>query len=209
MIKRRDFVKLSASAAFAAALPAALTACATDSPIAGPVPEVGFQHLSPISLKVSRVEVQSAYQSPMKAPNAEHRFPTSPAQAMTNWANRRLQAVGEADSGVATFVIEDAAVVETKLDKTKGLKGMFTYEPSERYDAVAVARLTVKDGQNGAHGEIKVSASRSVEVRENATLAEREKAWFEMIEALMADFNAQAENQIQAHLPRWLDSPGL
>ena len=209
MIKRRDFVKLAASTAFVAALPAALAGCATDAPLAGPVPEVGFQHLAPIGLKVSHVEVQSVYQSPMKAPNAEHRFPTSPVQAMTNWANRRLHAVGEADSGVATFVIENAAVIETKLDKTKGLKGLFTYEPSERYDAVAVARLTVKDSQDGAHGEIKVSASRSVEVRENATLAEREKAWFEMIEALMADFNAQVESQIQAHLPRWLDGPGL
>ena len=209
MIKRRDFVKLTTSAVFAAALPATLTACASDSPIAGPVPEVGFQHLGPIRLNVARVEVQTAYQSPMKAPHAEHRFPTSPAQAMANWANSRLKAVGGSDSGTATFVIEDAAVVETKLDKTKGFKGMFTYEPSERYDATAVARLTVKNGQNGAHGEVKVSASRSVEVRENATLAEREKAWFELTEALMADFNAQVENQIQAHLPRWLDGPGL
>ena len=205
MMNRRDFIKLTAGAAFAAVL----SACATDTPIPGPVPEVGFQHLTPILLKVARVEVQSAYQSPMKAPHAEHRFPTSPAQAMTNWANRRLKAVGGSNSGVATFVIEDAAVVETQLDKTKGFKGMFTYEPSERYDATAVVRLTINNSQNDAHGEIKVSASRSVEVRENATLAEREKAWFEMTEALMADFNAQMENQIQAHLPRWLDGPGL
>jgi len=205
MMNRRNFVKLTASAAFAAVL----SACATDTPIAGPVPEVGFQHLPPINLNVARVEVQTAYQSPMKAPNAEHRFPTPPAQAMVNWAGSRLKAVGGPDSGVATFVIENASVIETKLDKSKGFKAMFTYEPSERYDATAVARLSIVNGQNGAAGEVKVSANRSVEVRENATLSEREKAWFEMTEALMADFNVQVESQINAHLPRWLDGPGL
>lgn len=205
MMNRRHFARLSVGAVLAAVL----GACATDTPISGPVPEVGFQHLKPINLNVARVDVRVAYQGPMQAPNAEHRFPTSPAQAMNNWAKRRLQAVGAADRGTATFVIEDAAVIETKLSKSKGFKGAFTYEPTERYDATAVARLTITDAAGGAHGEVKVSASRSVEVRENATLAEREKAWFEMTEALMADFNAQMENQIQAHLPRWVDGPGL
>lgn len=205
MINRRHFVRLTVGVCFAVAL----AACASQAPIAGPVPEVGFQHLSPIHLNVSSVEMRSAYQSPLKTPNAEHLFPTSPAKAMMNWAKRRLQSFGAPGSGAATFVIEDASVIETKLDKSKGLKGMFTYEPTARYDATAVARLTIKSAHGEAQGEVRVSATRSVEVRENATLAEREKAWFEMTEALMGDFNTQMENQLQAHLARWLDGPGL
>ncbi|HEY9080673.1 hypothetical protein [Magnetovibrio sp.] len=208
MTDRRHVLKIGLGAVLAAAL----AGCASDAQLAGPVPEVGFQHLSPIHLKVARVEVRSDYQSPMTDPNAEHRFSTPPAKAMSNWATRRLQAVGTPGGmggGTATFVIEDAAVIETQLNKSTGLKGAFTYEPTERYDANIAARLMIADGQNNAQGEVKVSAKRSVEVRENATLAERERAWFEMTEALMADFNAQMENQIQAHLRRWLDGPGI
>lgn len=201
MINRRHFLMLGAVLAVAA--------CATDTPIAGPVPEVGFQHLAPIRLNVVDVQVNSEYQSPMKAPNAEHRFPTSPAQAMMGWAKSRLQAVGGPGSDAhAQFVIEQASVVEAKLEKTKGLKGMFTYEPTERYDATAVARMSIS-GENGAGGEIRVTAQRSVEVRENATLAEREQAWFSMTEALMSDFNVQMQNQIHGYLARWLETPGL
>ncbi|OEJ69223.1 hypothetical protein [Magnetovibrio blakemorei] len=186
-----------------------LAACASEAPLAGPVPKIGFAHLGTIPLNVDRIGVSSTYQSPMKAPNAEQRFPTSPAQAMKIWAGSRLQAVGGAGSpATAQFVIEDASVIETKLEKTKGFKGMFTYEPTARYDAHAVAHLSVQEAPGGvsgiASGEIRVSATRSVEVRENATLGEREKAWFEMIEALMADFNSQMETQIHAHLQRWM-----
>lgn len=202
MITRRHFLMLGAALA--------LAGCATDTPIAGPVPEVGFQHLSTIRLNVSTVQVHRAYKSPLKAPNAEHRFPTPPAQAMMNWAKVRLRGVGGPESGaIATLVIEDASVIETKLEKTKGIKGLFTYEPTERYDATATARLMISNGENGASGEVRATATRSAEVRENATLAEREQAWFDMTEALMSDFNAQMEKQINGYLGRWLETPGL
>ncbi len=186
-----------------------LSACASDEPIAGPVPEVGFQHLSAIQFNVAKINVANAYQSPMKMPNVEYLFPTSPAQAMNAWAGARLKAGGANTSAVAAFTIEDASVIETRLDKTEGLKGYFTYEPAERYDASAQARLTIQNPANGASGEVRVSAKRSIEVREDATLAEREQAWFNMIEALMADFDAQMEKQVRAHLMRWVMSANL
>jgi len=40
-------------------------------------------------------------------------------------------------------------------------------------------------------------------VRENATLAEREQAWVELVEKLMADFNAPMETQSQTYLDTW------
>ncbi|MCW8914611.1 MAG: hypothetical protein OQK24_02015 [Magnetovibrio sp.] len=182
----------------------ALCACATDTPIAGPVPDLGFQHLSPINLAVSKIVVTNAYQSPLKAPNAEHRFPTPPAAAITTWTNARLKAVDSSAPAMATLTIEDASVIENKLQKTKGFKGLFTYEPTERYDATAIARLEVNESRQGARATIRVEARRSVEVSENATLAEREKAWFEMIEALMGDFNDQMNQQIDRYLARWI-----
>lgn len=201
MMKRNQFLTVAA-AAFGAVL--ALSACATEQPIAGPVPQVGFSHLSPITFKVARVEVDSAYKSLMQAPNAEQRMPTQPERAMLDWALARLKAGGAAGPAVAKFVVEDAAVIETKLTKTKGFKGLLTYEPAERYDARAAASLTVENAATGSSGVVQVTATRSIEVRENATLAEREQAWVELVENLMADFNTQMEIQIRTHLTDWI-----
>ena len=201
-INRRRFL-IAAGAALGSA--AVLSACATGQPIASTLPQVGFSHLPPMLLNVARVDVTSAYKSPMQAPNAEHRLPEPPERAMLDWAGARLLARGDAGTqAVAAFVIEDAAVIETRLEKTKGLTGFLTYEPAERYDARAVASLTVKDPVTGSGGHVRVSAARSIEVRENATLAEREQAWVELVENLMADFNTQMQTQTQAHLSSWL-----
>lgn len=183
----------------------ALSACASDQPLPGPVPQLGFSHLAPLTFNVSRVDITSDYVSPMAAPNVEYQLPTSPQRAMTDWAEARLRAnPGGGTQTVASFVIEDAAVIETKLKKSTGITGLMTYEPTERYDARATASLTLKDPLTGSNGMIRVSASRTAEVHENATLAEREQIWVELVENLMADFNTQAENQVHAHMMPWL-----
>ena len=195
MITRRHFLMLGTAAI--------VSGCATDTPIAGPIPELGFQHLPPMFLNVGRVDVKNEFVSPMTPPHAEHRFPTPPSQAMANWAQSRIQAVGGKGNGaVATFVIEEASVKEVVLKKTEGFKGLFTYEPTERYDAHCVGRLHIVD-PDGSKGRVRVEAMRTVEISENATLAEREKAWFEMIEKLMGDFNTQMDEQIVTHLSHW------
>lgn len=202
-MNRRDFLKTLPLSALSMSL---LGACASDEPLPGPVAEAGFQHLSHLTLAVGRVDVSSHYKSPMSAPNAEQRMPTSPERAMFDWAQARLMAGGGHDNpAVATFVIEDGAVIETKLAKTEGLKGMFTHEPGERYDARAVARLTIEDPVRG-RGEVRVTALRTIEVHENATLAEREQKWLELVERLMADFDAKMEEEMRRYLGAWLTS---
>jgi len=201
MKNRRRFL-ISIGSALGAAL--ALSACATDQPLPGPVAQVGFAHMPPIIFNVARVDVSSEYKSPMQAPNAEQRLPTPPERALFDWALARLQANPGPDvTALGAFVIEDASVIETTLAKSTGFKGLMTYEPAERYDASAIARFTIEDPQTGQRGSIRATAARSIEVRENATLAEREQAWVELVEKLMADFNAQMETQSQTYLDTW------
>jgi len=206
MMKRRTFI--CAMVGLPAGL--ALGACASDQPIPSPVAQVGFQHLPTIRLNVADVRMRSEYKSPLKAPNVEHLFATPPEHALLDWADTRLIAApGAGTQAIAEFVVEDAHVIETKLPKTEGLKGMFTYEPTERFDARVDARLEISGGADGATGQVRVTSERSIEVSENATLAEREQAWMELLERLMADFNAQMDTEIQGYLARWLETPGL
>lgn len=187
-----------------------LSGCVKDQAIGGPVAEVGFQHLSKIRLNVAEVNVKSNYKGSMQSPNVEHRFPTSPERAMFDWALTRLVATGGKDyPAIADFVIEEASVVESKIKKTEGLKGMFTYEPTTRYTANAMATFTIKNPENGAGGNVRITANRSIEVSENATLAQREQVWMTLVESLMADFNAQMDVQINGYMSRWVASPAL
>ncbi len=155
--------------------------------------------------KAARIDVRSLYKMSLDPPHAEYRMPTSPERALRDWALRRLHAAGgEGDVARGEFVIEDASVLKTRLPKSTGLKGLLTYEPTVRYVARATARFTLKNPLTGSGGSVRASAKRSIEIRENATLAQREQAWLGLVESLMADFNAQMEKEIHRYLAAWL-----
>ncbi|MBL4692559.1 MAG: hypothetical protein JKY92_04440 [Magnetovibrio sp.] len=185
-----------------------LSGCVKDQVIGGPIAQIGFQHLSKVRLNVASINIKSNYKGPIDAPNVEQRFSTPPEQAMFNWAMTRLVAVGGPENtGIANFVIQDGSVIETRLQKTKGFKGMFAYEPTTRYDATAKATMSITKDKSGATGTIRVTSKRSIEVSENATLAQREQAWMELVEKLMADFNTQMDVQIKGYMSRWVAKP--
>jgi hypothetical protein len=166
-------------------------------------PDLTFGHLGPIKLNVGSMEIVSTYKPPMSAPNVEHLFPTPPGDAMGRWAADRLLATGSTSR--ARFVILEASVVETALKKQKGLKGAFTKDQSERYEAVLEATLEIFDDSETSKGFANARASRSVTVGEDATVNERAQAWFSLNEALMRDINAELEKNISLYLGNWLN----
>jgi len=178
-----------------------LAACEAAVP-AQKIPALTFQHLAPLNLAVGKVEVTSKYKPPLAAPNVEHRFATPPAKALRTWANDRLRPAGGAYT--ARLVILDASVTETKLKTRKGITGAFYIEQSERYDAVAEADLIIVDGSGAHKGFASTRASRSVTVSENASLAERERTQFELVESLMRDFDLELEKNIRRYLVNWI-----
>ncbi len=186
-----------------AAAGAALNACET------PVnrvrfPQLTYGHLDKIRLDVGSIEIVDSYQEPLTAPNVDHLFPVNPEQTLRQWANDRLVAAGSPDR-YARFVIEDAKVIETELPRTRGVRGMFTTDQAQRYDISLVASLEIRETRgNFQHAFARASASRSRTVAEDITLNEREKVWFDLLEATMNDFNASLERQIRNDLGRYL-----
>ena len=164
--------------------------------------EITFGHLPPISLDVAAIDIVVAYQPSLQAANVEHEFPVSPATASERWAAERLQAVGA--SGRAVVTIVDASVIEVALKKSTGLKGLFTTDQSERYDATVRLTIEAVDLNRQLTARAEAEAKRSRSVGESVTLAEREKIWFALTETLMADFDGAMEEQIRAHLANFL-----
>lgn len=178
-----------------------LTAC--DTPRVQRFPDITFTHEPVISLNVATVQVSSRFQPTFQAPNAEHLFPVQPQAAMQRWAQDRLKAVPGGRDG-ATFTIVDASVKEVQLETDKDLKAKFTKEQSQRYELRLEGLLQIFDGRGVSAGQVEATVSRTRTVREDASLNDREKLWYEMTEAAMKDFDAEMEKQIRRYLSNWV-----
>ena len=180
---------------------ALLAACETPPPV-DKLPELTHAHPGPFRFNAGAMQVVPGYIPPIEAPHVDHPLPSPPLEALRQWAGARLFVGG--GKGLVRFTIANAAVTETALKVKKGLQGAFHKEQSERYDAIIEASLEMLDDRGFRLGFASARVSRSTTVREDATLNERRRVQFELIEALMKDFNAEIERNIRRYLGKWL-----
>jgi hypothetical protein len=174
-----------------------LSACGTPPP-PQTFAELRWAHLPPITLAVQGIEVTSTFQSTGKDPYVEHLMPLPPEKAVRTWVADRLRSTGV---GIYTVrvVIEEASVLEVPLKTTDGVKGFFTTEAEVRYEAktTVVVQLVAADGS--VEVQTRQTGWRTKSVSEKASLADREKAWFELVESLMHDLDPALESGIRQY----------
>lgn len=182
-------------------LAAAIAGCAS-APTAPTYPEIRFSGKPPILLDVARVDIVETYRPPLKAPNVEHLFPVRPSHAARQWARDRLRAGGT--TGRAEAVIRDASATETALKRTEGVRGVFTADQAERYDAAITISVHVLDsfGKELAHASATSRYSRTV--AEDVTLNERERVWHRMTTAMMQALDKALEGEMKKSLAAYL-----
>ena len=164
--------------------------------------DLRYTHLPTISLAVARIEVINNHQPSTKKPRVESEFPVSPAKVASNWLIDRLSAVGGTD--VVRATVTKARVVEVPLKRSTGIRGAFTNDQSERYDATLALKIDILDSRGNLLGTVSSQAKRSQTVSEDSSLAEREQVWFRMVESMMTDLNRSLEKQVRQHFSRWL-----
>ena len=196
MLSRRAFV-LSGLAVTGVGLAGCQTA-----PTTYEYAELTFSHLPPYQLLVREIIIDQNYVGPSQSPNVEHLFDVTPAQASARWAKDRLEALG--NENTLNFVIKNAAVTESKLEKQKGITGLLTYDQSERYSGVLEVELQVINDRGFQEASVLVHAERSVTVAENIKLREREKIWFKLTEDLMTEIDRQLQQGIAKHLSQYV-----
>lgn len=179
----------------------ALAGCATEPP-PDSFAELRYTHLPRIELAAASLEVTQSYRAPAKAPNIEHHFPTPPGVAAAQWARDRLLAVGGVNRVRVTIL--RASVIEVLLQRTGGLRGLFTNDQSERYDGTLEIRIEMLAPGGRQLASVESLATRSRSVPEDITLAAREKVWFRLTEDLMNDLNTSLDVQIRRHFAKWL-----
>jgi hypothetical protein len=184
-----------------AVLVLALSLGACETPVEGrKFPQISFSHQAPIRLDVAQIDITKPPMQNLSKDNIEHELPVSLNKAAEIWARERLKPVG--NRGVAVVSIEKASFTETQLKRTAGIKGAFTTDQSERY--IADLRMSVKISDLRGEGVARAEGSRKQTVREDITLAEREKVWFRMVEGLIRDLDKELEKQMRAYLGQFI-----
>lgn len=179
----------------------ALAACETAVPIQR-FPEITFAHLPKIGLNAARIEVVSEFHPTLQTPHIEHLMPASPEKAMRRWAEDRLVAKGV--TNVARFTITDASVTEMPLAVEGGLKGAFKKQQAARYEAQVAGTIEIVDDRGFRRAFASSRVSRSQTLGEEASLNDRDRLWFNLVDALMKDFNAEMEQDIRSHVGAFL-----
>ncbi|MBI3514602.1 MAG: hypothetical protein HY060_11135 [Proteobacteria bacterium] len=179
-----------------------LAACTQPAAVGPRFPEITFQQYRPFEFAVGRVEIVREYVPPLAAPNVDHLFAVPPLRMAEQWARDRLVATG--GPGELRFVIKRASVVEAELPRTTGIRGAFTKDQSQRYDAVLEVEIEIRSERGYRDGIVSARAERRQSVAEDISLAERERTWFSLTEALARDLNAELDRNIPVALPRFL-----
>lgn len=178
-----------------------LGACASTAPTER-LPQMTFAHLPSVELDVAKVEIENRYNPPLAAPHIEHKMPTSPAQALEQWLTDRVKAVGR--TGTLRMVIEDARTTETELATDTSLKGALTKQQGWRYDMAVKATLQLRGISGDLLAEASANAERSITAREDISLNDREKLWFDTLGQLMNNFNGAMDANLKRYMGRWI-----
>lgn len=180
----------------------AFAAAACETAPSPKLPELTFTHLPPLTLGVSDIEIQYSFKPAMKEPYVDHVFPVPPQKALRQWATDRLKSRGGTER--ARFIVLDGSIKEEKFPVDQSFSAHFKKEQSERYEASVEAVLEFIDANGVVKGSANAKSSRSTTVREDASLNDREKIKFELVEKLMADFNAEMEKNIRRYAANWI-----
>jgi hypothetical protein len=167
-------------------------------------PELTWTHLPPITLDVAEIEIIDATRPTGASPYVEHLFPLPPAKAAERWARDRLRAGGTANR--ARFIIQRGDVTEVNLRQTGGLTGLLTKDQSERYDAELGVLLEIRSNTGQRLGQVITELRKSRSVQEDASLNEREAAWFSITEDLVKLLNTEMERTMPEFLGRWIQA---
>ena len=176
----------------------ALTACG-GKPQLQRLPDLNFSYEKPINLDVAQVEIKSDYVPPGHLPNYEHLMPISPEAAAIIWAKDRLRPQGK--TGFIRVEIKDARVIKTDLRLDESLSAKFREQQAERYDAWLEVSIELLDARHLPTGTaVTARANHTRSLPEGATVNERDRALYDVTEALARDIDTQMDGLIRNYM---------
>ncbi len=175
------------------------TAC-TEAPASTALAPIRFTQ-PPMKVSVAQVRVENL--TPALPGAVDAQMPTPPAAAVTQWVNDRLVAAGS--SGYMVVSMQNASMIETKLAKTDGIKGFFTDDQDAKYTGTLVVNFRLFNGISTTPvAEANVNVARGRSINEDATLAQRELFYHQLVSDMMQAFNGEAETQLRRFMGTYM-----
>lgn len=178
----------------------ALMAACTSGPVAT-YPDVTWRHLDPIVFAAGPIEKVAAW-SDNEDGSIQSSLPFNLGRMVMNWPDDRIQTAGTND--MLRYSVTEASVTSNTLKTTKGIKGVFTDDQSDKIDLKVAAKLELLDPNGMQKGEVTAMAERSRTLSESMSVAEREQAVYDATTALLMDLDREMERQINNNLGRFL-----
>ncbi len=187
-----------------AAMALFLSACAGQQDIAETprFVEPRFRNEAPIELEVSKIEVVSEFVPTFQRPNVEHLFPVSIEKSARIWVTDRLEATGSPADRVAKVIIKDASVTEEEVKAEQ-----LFYKDNLRYRAMlsVVIQVYSSDGQ----AQTNLDTWREITIPIDTSVEDKERAWNDMTDKLMEEFDRRMEQNIRRYLNMYIKNENM
>lgn len=193
----RRHALLLAGASFAAL---ALAGCQSAPPPRLTFAELRFNNTPPIIFMAERMEVKDEYVAPMKSPFVEHEAPVSPSRALASWAKDHLAYDASAPKSVRVL-IREASLRETPLAVTQGFRGAFTNDQAWNYEGTVDVEISLHNDRGFREASASARMQRTRTLPEKASINDRDKLMYELVETLMRDFSAEMDRNIRQYMP--------
>jgi hypothetical protein len=175
----------AALTALSLCLPALLTACGGE-PVPTSFAPLGWDYLPRLRLNVASIDIDDSWTPPDTARRDQGFLaPTPPVEALRRMAEDRLVAGGT--SGRATFVIDEAAIVQSR----------------DKYAGTFAVHLDISsaDGSRRGYAEARVLRTRNID--DDSPEGKRAEL-YDLIKQMMSDMNVEVEYQIRRSLHDYL-----
>lgn len=165
---------------------------------------ITFGHTQVMAVDVADVELQEPWRQPGTPPHVGHLIPNNPVRIVRAWTRDRLRAVpggpGAAEGSVLRVTLMEGAVTEKPLQVQTGVGGLFRDQADTRIEAVCAVNVDLIDPVTGRIGGISVRVEGKRDILESASLNERDRIRFALMEEIAASLNSELENGIGAEL---------
>jgi hypothetical protein len=167
-----------------------------------PPPAPAYAGKPPLVLNVASFEVEDQRQPLPEANFIDERRSKELAAATRRYLESRFQASGGTGSAVA--IIEEASLTERLLaDRSGGVVGLVTAEPTYRLDGRVAVRIVVRDDTGAERGYARTSLERSRTVRAGTSVMERDNDARQLTAQLLDQLDPALEQAVTESLRDW------
>lgn len=167
---------------------AVLAACSSTNMDGRPAPKMAFENLTPVSLRVEKVDFVMNYNPGADAQDISGRFAISPTEAMRRYTASRYQAVG--GENTLRVTVEQASMHLRQIQQKNSALKWADIGTEDEYELnMTVRAVPVRpDRTEGTSAQWKFR--RTLVMPQSVSLADREKRQLAFMEKLISDVDA-------------------